>query len=261
MTEKRPTLRGLIRAVRDQTYRVMGRDDQALADFNRALERNPEDASALAGRGETYWAMKRYDQALADLNRALELNPEDASALARRGETYQAMGCHEEALADFNRALELKPDHTWVLLWRFRTYEAMERYEEALADLNRIIELGPGRDYYIKKRAEIQRHIEPAEPTVLQTAPRFTPASRPVAGQLADIRRRSVVGLHFYGLSSGARRDWRRRCGPGPRGGLLGCLARGRERREPGELVEVVAGLGLSRVPLVENLGEIASDH
>jgi hypothetical protein len=45
---------------------------------------------------------------------------------------------------------------------------------------------------------------------------------------------------------------------PDPCGGLLGCLARGRER---GELVEVVAGLGLGRVLLVENLDEIASDH
>jgi hypothetical protein len=51
----------------------------------------------------------------------------------------------------------------------------MGRYDEALADFNRAIELDPGDDDYIMKRAEIQRHIGPAEPTVLQTAPRFTP--------------------------------------------------------------------------------------
>jgi tetratricopeptide (TPR) repeat protein len=82
-------------------------------------------------RGWTYWAMERYDQALADLNRAIELNPENASALASRGETYRLM----------------------------------ERYDEALADFNRAIELDLGDDDYI------MRHIGPAEPTVLQTAP------------------------------------------------------------------------------------------
>jgi hypothetical protein len=47
----------------------------------------------------------------------------------------------------------------------------MGRYDEALADFNRAIELYPGDDDYIMKRAEIQRRIGPAEPTVLQTAP------------------------------------------------------------------------------------------
>ena len=54
MTGKRPTLRGLIRAVRGETYLAMGRYDQALADLNHGIELNPEDASALASRGRTY---------------------------------------------------------------------------------------------------------------------------------------------------------------------------------------------------------------
>ena len=66
MTEKRPALRDRIRTVRGQAYLVMGRCDQALAAFNRALELNPEDIWALAGRGETYRLMERYDEALGD---------------------------------------------------------------------------------------------------------------------------------------------------------------------------------------------------
>jgi tetratricopeptide (TPR) repeat protein len=54
MTGKWPTLRGLIRAVRGQAYREMEHDDEALADYDRAIELDPEDASALASRRETY---------------------------------------------------------------------------------------------------------------------------------------------------------------------------------------------------------------
>jgi tetratricopeptide (TPR) repeat protein len=62
--------------------------------------------------------MERYE-ALADLNRAIELNPEDAaSAFASRGETFRLMDRYEDALADFNRAIELDPDPAWVIASR-----------------------------------------------------------------------------------------------------------------------------------------------
>jgi tetratricopeptide (TPR) repeat protein len=137
MTEKRPTLRDLIRAFRGARHPVKGRHDQALTVFNRGIELNPEHAAAFVGRGETYRKMGRYDDALADFSRAIELDPQHASALG----------------------------------WRGRTYWAMQRADEALADLNRAIELNPDEDDYLLKRAEIQRHIGPAQPTALQDYP------------------------------------------------------------------------------------------
>ena len=53
--------------------------------------------------------MGRYDEALADFTRAIELDPEDAWTIASRGETYRLMGRYDEALADFTRAIELDP--------------------------------------------------------------------------------------------------------------------------------------------------------
>ena len=79
---KRPgSLRDLIRMLQDlirverDPIRMERYDEEALADLNRAIELNPEDASALASRGRIYWAMRRDDEALADLNRAIELDP------------------------------------------------------------------------------------------------------------------------------------------------------------------------------------------
>ena len=36
--------------------------------------------------------MGRYEEALADFNRAIELDPDDAWAIGSRGQTYQADG-------------------------------------------------------------------------------------------------------------------------------------------------------------------------
>ena len=104
-------------AIVDQgkSYRERGRYDEALADFTRAIELNPDDDSAIASRGETYRLSGRYDEALADFNRAIELNPDYAWAIASRGETYRDMGRYDEALADFNRAIELDPDYAWAI--------------------------------------------------------------------------------------------------------------------------------------------------
>src|SRR5262249_23024555 len=123
----------------------------------------------------------------------------DASALAGPGLTHLAEGPNAQALADSTRGRASPPEDGRARGGRGWTYRVMGRYDEALADFNRAIELDPGDDDHIMKRAEIQRHIGSAEPTVLQTAPRFTPASRPVARQLADMCRRSADGSYGPG--------------------------------------------------------------
>ena len=85
MDERSVTLHDLIRR-RGQTYRLMGHYDQALTDFNQAIELNPQYHWAIASRGETYRLMGRYEQALADFNQAIELNPQSDWAIAHRGQ-------------------------------------------------------------------------------------------------------------------------------------------------------------------------------
>jgi tetratricopeptide (TPR) repeat protein len=145
---------------RGQTYRAMERYDEALADFSRAIELDPSRAWVITERGETYRLMERYDEALADLSRAIELNPDYAWAITHRGETYRLMERYDEALADLSRAIELDPGYAWAIGSRGQTYRAMERYDEALADLSRAIELDPSRAWAIAHRGETYRLME-----------------------------------------------------------------------------------------------------
>ena len=135
-------------------YRQAGRGDEAIADFNRAIELDPNRTWSIAGHGETCRLMERYDEAIADFNRAIELAPSFAWAIAHRGQTYRAMERYDEALADFNRAIELDPSANWVIAHRGQTFHAMKRYNEALADFNRAIELDPSYDWAIGSRGQ-----------------------------------------------------------------------------------------------------------
>jgi tetratricopeptide (TPR) repeat protein len=58
-------------------------------------------------RGVSYHYLNANDKALADLNRALTLQPDNATALARRALVYSALGQAEESAADIQRSKDL----------------------------------------------------------------------------------------------------------------------------------------------------------
>jgi len=126
---------------RGDVYKASRHHEEALADFNHALEINSADALVLASRGSVYVRTDRYDQAIADLNRAVELDPDKASVFVSRGLAYLATGRFEEALADFGRAVELDSADIDVRLLLGITYSLLGRSDDALTDLDHVIDI------------------------------------------------------------------------------------------------------------------------
>jgi tetratricopeptide (TPR) repeat protein/predicted ATPase len=140
---------------RGESHRLAERFDEALNDFNRAIELNPGDAWAIGSRGQVYAAKDCFHEALTDFDRAVELNPGYAWAISSRGETYRLMGRFDEALTDFSRAIELDPSYAWAISHRGETYREMGRFDEALTDFNRAIELDPSDAWAIGSRGQV----------------------------------------------------------------------------------------------------------
>lgn len=91
---------------------VQGRDlDAALADCNRALNLAPNEAAILDSRGFVHFRAGRYPDAIADYDLAIELDPDDAaSSLYVRGLARRAMGRAGDGDADIASALRQDPD-------------------------------------------------------------------------------------------------------------------------------------------------------
>ncbi len=132
-------------------YALEGRLDDAIDILNHVVaESQPAHDTtfleAVAYRGEIYRLACRNEEALADFNRAIEIDPSHGLAIGRRGQTYERLGRHEEALADLDRAIELEPQDALAIGYRGKIYRLTGRYKEALADLNHAIELDPDND-------------------------------------------------------------------------------------------------------------------
>ena len=83
----------------------------AIADYSKAIELAPDDASAWSNRGSAYASLGDLLPALADHEKALELAPGNASSWHNRGVDFEELGQHRKALADYAKAIELNPRH------------------------------------------------------------------------------------------------------------------------------------------------------
>lgn len=88
----------------------------ALADFNHALEMNLQDkkqqlATAHWGIAFVYLAIGQFDQAILHANVTISIMPNQDGLLRERGTIYFKAGLYNEAIADFERALQLNPNN------------------------------------------------------------------------------------------------------------------------------------------------------
>jgi tetratricopeptide (TPR) repeat protein len=145
----------------------------AIADFDRALAIDPDDAWDLMRRGLSKWELGHWGGASSDFLRAFELGSvenkyyahyadclcelekyEDAFAIACkavnldfmtampyavRGSIYSATGRWEEAALDFSQALLLSSEYKWALRQRATAYRCSQKFALCIDDLNHLL--------------------------------------------------------------------------------------------------------------------------
>ena len=86
------------------------RPAEALACFDRLLQRSPDHADALGNRGNALLRLNRLEEAVAAYDRALPLAGKNAPLLANRAAALRRLDRPDEALKDALEALAIKPD-------------------------------------------------------------------------------------------------------------------------------------------------------
>jgi aldose 1-epimerase len=85
--------------------------DQALAEYDKALDLYPRYTEVYYNRGLAYRQKDNLANAVADYSRAIRLDPKYVPAYANRGYVFYKQGRLNRALADFDKILELDPDN------------------------------------------------------------------------------------------------------------------------------------------------------
>lgn len=106
---------------------------EAIKHYRRAIELNPNSATAHRWLGERLCADGRFDEGLPELRRGVELDPLSPAANTSLGSRLNYMRRYDEAIAQLQKALELDPNFKPANDDLFQTYANKGMHAEAVA--------------------------------------------------------------------------------------------------------------------------------
>jgi Flp pilus assembly protein TadD len=116
--------------------------DEAIKEFKRAIELDPNSAHAHDNLATVYAEQKKYREALDEYLVALRLEPESATAHYNLA-CFLSAHALQFAVTEYREAIELEPDYPDAHLNLGLTLADADRTEEATQELKRAIELEP----------------------------------------------------------------------------------------------------------------------
>ncbi len=118
--------------------------------FNKAIELGYAEAHAYSSRGLFHAAMGEYEAAIADYTKAIEKDPKDEVPLVNRGKCVHVRCKYEEASQDYTKAIALNDkngiyfQHSALSLRSClaNTDKAIEDYNQAIKMNQQTLPLG-----------------------------------------------------------------------------------------------------------------------
>lgn len=255
--------------LRGYAHLQSGNVEQAIADFDQAIQRDPLDAESFAWRGSAHGVQKNWrnsiedylqaiqleeegrhnfrgelndylDKAIPDLDQQLKAGSGSASLYRDRGFAHLQKGNHEKALLDFTKAVQQGDTESQTYYQRACCQSALGRPEEVVQDCTTAMKQGAedANVYYL--RASALRELEQYDRALedLQKALNRSPQDPLV------LRERALVRVAVGDLS-GAVEDFQATLASLPEDTLsLASLADAFERLDqPGEAAECYSQL------------------
>lgn len=133
-------------------FEELGEQDQALLEFRKAIELDPNNPARYSDRAQFNLRQGRFEEAIADCNKGIEFGA-NAGWFGLRAQVFEKQGTINLALRDFSRAIELDPKAANWHNNRSLAYAKFGDLPSALADSAKAIELAPKVPLYHSNRA------------------------------------------------------------------------------------------------------------
>lgn len=148
-------------------------DDKAIADYNKAIEIDPQYALAFYNRGFAQGNIKEYNNAIEDYRKALAIDPNIIGAHVAMSSALRALKKYEDAIKECDKAITIDPNYANAYYNRGLARKEMnidlvaskqdfKKYLELTADENDI--WAKYANYYIQK---LDERINDAELSII----------------------------------------------------------------------------------------------
>jgi tetratricopeptide (TPR) repeat protein len=107
--------------------------EEALTSYQRALELQPNNESALLGLGKLYLTLEMPEEAMNYFHQAVEVHPSSSLSLSYLANTYLELNSADKALEASEKILVYEPDNLFAHLNISKAQQLMERLDVSQA--------------------------------------------------------------------------------------------------------------------------------
>jgi tetratricopeptide (TPR) repeat protein len=140
---------------------LSGEFEEAVAEYEQALETEPENVDVLSNLGVAYYNLGQLDKAIDQYSEAIEIAPKDAdirsnlaAAYVQKYQTSGALDQLERALEAYQTAVELNPSLAEAFFGLGVVYALLGRNEDAIQAFEEFQVLDTGQDSQATDKAE-----------------------------------------------------------------------------------------------------------
>ncbi len=124
-------------------YRRLGRNDEAIAAFQKQIENNAYDSHAYDLLGVAYENEGKYDDAVRQFQKQIEINPLDHNAHANLGRLYLRQKKFAEAVAELEKAVSIQPNYALLHVSLGNAYLGNKQNDKAMTEFEVAIRQSP----------------------------------------------------------------------------------------------------------------------
>ncbi len=121
----------------------MGRLDEAIANYNKAISIDPDFAEAYNNLGIALKGLGRLDEAVESYNRAISINPDFAEAHCNLGNALRDLSQLTEAVDSYDKAVSIKPAFVEAHNNLGIALKGLGRLDEAVESYLKAISINP----------------------------------------------------------------------------------------------------------------------
>lgn len=132
----------------NRAMKASGSGEEAIANYDMAIELNPNNSDYYEWRGYAKRALKRDDEAIDDFNKMVEI---DGSVYAYevRGKVLFGLKRYQQAITDFRKMIELAPDIPFGYFRLGRAMYELEQYQDAIPNIDKLLQIDPDANNYL----------------------------------------------------------------------------------------------------------------